>query len=134
MLRIRLTRTGKRHEPTYRIVVAEHSAPVKGKFLEIVGYYLPTRKPKVFEVKADRIQYWISQGALASDTVHNLLVDKKVLTEKRNIKYSRVKEEKETAPVKTVTTIAETPADEVLDTGATDQSATPNETTPEVQS
>ncbi len=93
MLRIRLTRTGKRHQPTYRIVVAEHSAPVKGKFVEVVGYYLADRKPKILEVKADRVTYWISKGAVASDTVHNMLVDKGILTEKRNIKYARAKAE-----------------------------------------
>jgi len=102
MLRIRLTRTGKKHQPTYRIVVAEHSSPIKGKFIEIVGYYLADRKPKVLEVKADRVHYWLERGAQASDTVHNLLVDKKILTEKRNIKYSRIKEEKkEKAPAAT---------------------------------
>ncbi len=91
MLRIRLTRTGKKHQPTYRIVVAEHSAPIKGKFIDIVGYYLPTRTPKILEVDGEKVKHWISKGAQASDTVHNLLVTKGVLTTKRNIKYSRIK-------------------------------------------
>lgn len=91
MLRIRLTRTGKKHQPTYRIVVAEHSAPIKGKYLEIVGYYLPTRNPKVLEIDAEKVKHWISKGAKASDTVHNMLVDKGILTEKRNIKYAILK-------------------------------------------
>lgn len=95
MLRIRLTRTGKKHQPTYRIVVAEHSAPIKGKFIDILGYYLPTRTPKVLEVDGDKVKHWISVGAEASDTVHNLLVGKGILTTKRNIKYSRVKVKEE---------------------------------------
>ncbi len=95
MLRIRLTRTGKKHQPTYRIVVAEHSAPIKGKFIDILGYYLPTRTPKVLEVDGDKVKHWISVGAQATDTVHNLLVTKGILTTKRNIKYSRVKVKEE---------------------------------------
>lgn len=98
MLRIRLTRTGKKHQPTYRIVVAEHSAPIKGKFIDILGYYLPTRTPKVLEVDGDKVKHWISVGAQATDTVHNLLVGKGILTTKRNIKYSRVKAKEESVP------------------------------------
>lgn len=122
MLRIRLTRTGKKHQPTYRIVVAEHSAPIKGKFVEIVGYYLPTRKPKVLEVNADRIQYWVGHGAVASDTVHNLLVDKGVLTQKRNIKYAKVKAEttqKQAAPTKDAQ--AEVPVEDATESENTGQ-------------
>lgn len=98
MLRIRLTRTGKKHQPTYRIVVAEHSAPIKGRFIDILGYYLPTRTPKVLEVDGDKVKHWISVGAQATDTVHNLLVSKGILTTKRNIKYSRVKVKEELEP------------------------------------
>ncbi len=107
MLRIRLTRTGKKHQPNYRIVVAEHSRPVKGKFIEIVGHYIPTQKPKVLEIKQERIQYWISKGAVPSDTVQNLLVDKGVLTQKRDIRYARVKSE-EKAEKKPVAATTET--------------------------
>lgn len=98
MLKIRLARTGKKHKPTYRIVVCEHTAPIKSNFVDIVGYYLPTQKPKVFEVDKDRITHWISKGAKPSDTVHNLLVDNKILTDKRDIRYSRVKDVKQKSP------------------------------------
>jgi small subunit ribosomal protein S16 len=109
MLRIRLTRTGKKHQPTYRIVVAEHTAPIKGKFVEILGYYLPTQKPKVFEVKKERVEYWMKNGATPSDTVHNLLVDAKILTDKREIRYSRIKpvEEVKAEPKKEAEAVAE---------------------------
>lgn len=73
MLKIRLTRTGKTSQESFRIVVAEKSRAVKGKFLELIGYYVPTKKPKVFEVKKDRIEYWMSKGAQPSSTVASLL-------------------------------------------------------------
>lgn len=73
MLRIRLQRKGRRNLPAYRIVVAEHSDPVKGKFIEILGHYLPIRDPKVFEFKEERIRHWVSVGAQPSQTVARLL-------------------------------------------------------------
>lgn len=73
MLVIRLQRTGRENLPTYRLVVAEKARPVKGKYLEIVGHYLPTRDPAVLEKKDDRIKHWIKSGAIPSDTVARLL-------------------------------------------------------------
>ncbi len=76
MLRIRLTRTGKKNRPSYRIVVAEHTAPIQGKFIEVVGFYNPIENPKQLEFKEDRIKYWISVGAKPTDTVASLLKSK----------------------------------------------------------
>ena len=73
MLKIRLQRTGRENIPTYRIVVAEKSDPVKGKSHEVVGHYLPARDPVVFEYKAERIQFWVDRGALPSETLARLL-------------------------------------------------------------
>ncbi len=57
--------------------MAEKGAPIKGKFLEILGNYNPRLKTKAF--KNDRILYWLSMGAKASPTVHNLLVSEKIV-------------------------------------------------------
>ena len=73
MLVIRLQRTGRENLPTYRLVVAEKARPVKGKYLEIVGHYLPARENVVFEHKDDRIKHWVAKGATPSDTVARLL-------------------------------------------------------------
>ncbi len=73
MLVIRLQRTGRENLPTYRVVVAEKARPVKGKFLEIVGHYLPARDPKVFEHQDERILHWMGKGAIPSNTVARLL-------------------------------------------------------------
>lgn len=72
MLAIRLSRTGRRNLANYRIVVAEKSAPVKGKFLEVIGHYNPISTPKQFVAKTDRIEYWISKGAKPSPTLASL--------------------------------------------------------------
>ena len=73
MLKIRLSRTGKKKQPSFRVVVQEHTAPIKGKFVEELGYYRPADDPKVFKVNTERIKYWISVGAQPSDSVAVLL-------------------------------------------------------------
>jgi len=73
MLVIRLQRTGRKNAPAYRVVVAEHSAPVGGKVTEIIGHYIPTRDPVEFTAQHDRVQYWVSVGAQPSNTVARLL-------------------------------------------------------------
>lgn len=73
MLRIRLTRTGKTAQESFRIVVAEHTNAVKGKYLELLGHYKPATKPKEFDILKDRVEYWIKNGAQPSDSVAVLL-------------------------------------------------------------
>lgn len=73
MLRIRLTRTGKKGQPSFRVVVAEKSKAVKRKYLELLGHYLPATNPKKVELNKERIEYWISKGAQPTDTVAALL-------------------------------------------------------------
>ncbi|MFN7471440.1 MAG: 30S ribosomal protein S16 [Roseiflexaceae bacterium] len=73
MVTIRLRRTGKKKQPSYRLVVADSRSPRDGKFIEIVGHYNPVREPQELEVKADRIRHWMSVGAQPSETVVRLL-------------------------------------------------------------
>jgi small subunit ribosomal protein S16 len=79
MVKIRLRRTGKTKQPSYRIVVADSRAPRDGKFIEIIGYYIPVQTPKVLHVKGDRVRYWLGVGAQASDTVKYLLKQVNIL-------------------------------------------------------
>lgn len=80
MLRIRLSRVGRKHDPSYRIVVIEKGQPPQsGSYVEQVGTYNP--KNDKHQLKAERITYWISCGAQPSDTVHNLLVKTGILDE-----------------------------------------------------
>ncbi|HMO59245.1 MAG TPA: 30S ribosomal protein S16 [Roseiflexaceae bacterium] len=81
MVTIRLRRTGKKKQPSYRLVVADSRSPRDGKFIEIIGHYIPIRDPKVLVVKEDRARYWLGVGATPSDTVARLLKQVNVLDE-----------------------------------------------------
>lgn len=72
MVRIRLRRMGKKHQPTYRIVVADARSPRDGKFIEIIGNYAPTRQPKILNIDGARAKYWLGVGAQPSETVEYL--------------------------------------------------------------
>ncbi len=71
MLRVRLTRTGKKHAPSFRIVVGPHS-----RDLEVLGSYNPQLKPASFKVDKERLEYWVSKGAKLTDAVESLLEGK----------------------------------------------------------
>ena len=81
MLTIRLQRTGKKNQADFRIVLAEKEAPVQKKFVEVLGSYNPRKKS--FQVKQERLSYWIGQRVKMSPTVHNLLVGKNLLDAKK---------------------------------------------------
>jgi small subunit ribosomal protein S16 len=83
MVSIRLSRVGRHKAPTYRvIVVPKHNDPW-GKVTEILGQYDPRSKDATFKVDAERVKYWLSVGAEASDTVWNLLVSNKIVEGKK---------------------------------------------------
>ena len=81
MVVIRLRRTGKTKQPSYRLVIADKRSPRDGKFIEIVGHYNPVRQPKELVVKNERVRYWLGVGAQPSDTVVRLLKQTGVLDE-----------------------------------------------------
>jgi small subunit ribosomal protein S16 len=92
MIVIRLQRTGRRNLASYRIVVAEKERSAKGKYLEIVGHYLPQRTPAVFEVRKERILEWVKNGAIPSDTAARLLKNNGVQgMERYIIRYAKRK-------------------------------------------
>jgi len=71
--RIRLRRVGRKHQPRYRIVVADKLAPRDGRFIEMLGHYDPCTEPVTLVVKADKAREWLAKGATPSDTVRSLL-------------------------------------------------------------
>ncbi len=83
MLRIKLSRGGKKKQPIYRILVMERARDPWGTFLENVGTYNPRTNPSTVNLKEDRIKHWISKGAQPTDTVHNLLVEAGVIEGKK---------------------------------------------------
>jgi small subunit ribosomal protein S16 len=77
-LKIRMTRGGAKKRPFYSIVVAEHTSPRDGRFIEKLGTYNPmvTREhPERVRLNTDRIKHWISVGAKPSDRVARFLAD-----------------------------------------------------------
>jgi len=69
MVRIRLRRTGLRHQTSYRIVVADKESPRDGRFLEIIGSYNPRTDPSTVQVDEDRVYHWMGVGAQPSESV-----------------------------------------------------------------
>lgn len=80
MLAIKLQRIGKKHQPSYRVVVANKKSKLGGEPVEDVGSYSATTKQAF--LKADRINYWLGVGAKPTVTIHNLLVKEGVLKTK----------------------------------------------------
>ncbi len=79
MLKIRLQRVGRKNDPSFRVVVMDSRKDSQsGKFIEILGNYNARQgKPTL---NGERIKHWMSQGAQVSDTLHNLLIQEKVIT------------------------------------------------------
>jgi small subunit ribosomal protein S16 len=70
---IRLTRAGGKKVPFYRVVAADTRSPRDGRFIEQLGVYDPLRDPVEFRVDQPRLQPWLKNGALPSQTVSELL-------------------------------------------------------------
>lgn len=98
MLTIRLLRTGKKNQPSYKVVVTDKRNPPRGgRFVEEIGFFNPKTKEKTFN--KDRIIYWLGVGAQASDTIHNMLVSEKIIdAPKRKIIFTKKAAEPAAAP------------------------------------
>jgi small subunit ribosomal protein S16 len=73
MLAIRLSRTGSKKRPYFRLVVYDSRKARDSRSVEILGHYHPRSRPAVLEVNQERIAYWLKVGARPSDTVRTLL-------------------------------------------------------------
>lgn len=84
MVRIRLSRVGRRNDPSFRVVVQDSRTDPVGRHLEIVGHISP--RHKTVKLEKERILHWLKQGAQATDSVHNLLVNQGIIkAPKRNV-------------------------------------------------
>jgi len=93
MLVIRLLRAGKKNQPFFQIVVTEKKNPPKGgRFVERIGFYNPLTKEK--NINSERVQYWLSKGAQPSDTIHNFLVEAKIIQAQKIAQHKKSKKEK----------------------------------------
>jgi small subunit ribosomal protein S16 len=73
-VRIRLTRTGRKKLPSYRVVVADSRMPRDGRFIEAIGFYDPKTDPSTIDIDTEKAKAWLAKGAQPSNTVSKLLV------------------------------------------------------------
>jgi len=86
---IRLSRTGRKNLPSYRVVVTQTRTKRDGKVLDIIGHFNPSSTPISFEIDKKKFQEWIEKGAIASESVKKLAEGKY-----EYLKYKPKKEEK----------------------------------------
>jgi len=106
MVKIRLTRTGRKNEPHYRIVAMPEENKRDGKAIEYLGHYDP--RSKQIDLDIERAKYWLSVGAQPTDTVRGMLVKFKLLKalpqkkkiEKKEVKQEKTEKKKEEQPKK----------------------------------
>lgn len=90
---IRLTRTGRRKSPFYRLVVADSRRARDGRFIEIIGHYQPLFQETKLEIDEERALHWLHIGAQPSDTARSLLKKKGVMKKWHEQRAERKKQE-----------------------------------------
>lgn len=73
MLRIRLSRTGRRNRPAYRLVVQDKKKRRDGPAIEVLGWYDPMRAERKYQFDLERVRHWLARGAQPSERVAVLL-------------------------------------------------------------
>lgn len=111
MLSLKLSRTGKKKQPTFRLIVTEKARDPWGDYKEIIGTIDLRGKEKRYTLNAERIAYWLSVGAQPTETVKNLLINQGLLkgkkaksvriSKKRKAKLEAKKPKEEVAPATT---------------------------------
>lgn len=72
-VKMRLRRMGAKHQPSYRIVIADSRAPRDGRYIDQVGFYNPLTNPATITLKQDKAIDWLRKGAQPTETVEILL-------------------------------------------------------------
>ena len=72
-VKIRLTRLGKKKQPTYRVVVMDSRKPRDGKYIEQLGFYDPRQSPSLIEINNERALHWLHIGAQPTERAQKLL-------------------------------------------------------------
>ena len=79
MVKLRLKRMGAKKAPFYRIVAADSRAPRDGRDIDTIGIYDPTKNPAIIKLDEEKALEWLNKGAIASDTVRNILASNGVM-------------------------------------------------------
>ena len=72
-VKMRLTRTGAKKAPTYRVIVADSRSPRDGRFIEEIGHYNPRTEPVEIVINEEKAKVWLKNGAQPTETVKALL-------------------------------------------------------------
>ena len=89
MLAIKFKRIGKKHQASFRIVVAEKRSKLQGRFVEDLGWFNPSSDD--FKINNERVNYWIKNGAKPTASIHNLLIRGGVIKAKKIPVHSKAK-------------------------------------------
>ena len=73
MVKIRLARHGAKKKPFYRIVVADSRSPRDGRYIELLGTYDPLKTPAAVNLKREKLEKWLRNGAQPTETVAKLI-------------------------------------------------------------
>ncbi len=132
MLVIRLRRIGRKHDPHYRVVVTEHTAPVQGKFIAEIGHHHPKSKETVIDQAL--FMEWLGKGAKPSNTVAKLAERQGMKHKQIVVKQYQGKPKKKAQEAAAQTEEkAKAPAEEVTATPAESVEETPEEVAEEVK-
>ena len=72
-VKIRLTRMGKKKQPSYRVVVVDSRKPRDGAYIEQIGRYDPRQEPSLVEINNERALDWLQKGAQPTERAKKLL-------------------------------------------------------------
>lgn len=103
MLAIKLKRTGKKHQASFRVIVNEKRAKVFGRFVDDLGWFNP--RTDAFDLNKERVSHWLKTGAQPTPTVHNLFVRAGIVSGAKIPVHKKAKKQKEetAAPAPAVT-------------------------------
>lgn len=89
MLKLRLIRVGRRNDPYFRIVAQDIRRAPKGKCTELLGSYAPLQKKRT--ISKERVLYWLSQGAVPTDTLWNIFVSEGIVKGAKKSVHAKAK-------------------------------------------
>ena len=140
MIKIRLSRGGTKKRPVYKVVIADSRRARDGRFIEKVGFFnplLPKDKKERVGLEAERIKYWLGQGAQPTTRVARILGENGIIAMPANgsnpnkaiPKKERKKEGDEVAPA-AAAPAAEAPKEEAPKAAAAPAAEAPKEEAP----
>lgn len=88
-VKLRLKRMGSKKRPFYRVVAADSRSPRDGRIIETVGTYNPIMEPAEIKIDEEKAMKWLNNGAIATDTVKDLLKKQGILEKMHKEKMSK---------------------------------------------